>query len=377
MKKILCIIATTLISLAMSGQEHITGIREEFEARRQRMRSNHDNNVARMRAEHEAFVNRIRAMWGEQKPAESTAKEWVEYSDDESRRSQVDFENGKVAIEVIADPDENQESIDRKLKQTVEDLLDSKGKTLDFPSEVIPRKDVTEEPIMEGQLDLSKYEDPDMTVSESIVDKEKKDVRVVDTEDGKKHIISIHLELIEDHIPKRAERFKGLIRKHSKKLGVNEPLIYAIMEQESAFNPMAKSSADAYGLMQIIPKYGGLDANMYIHNRNKIPEPEELYVPDFNIELGTGYLKKQMEVYFSGVTDLNCRMLCAIAAYNTGQNNVYYTFTGKRVVDGAFKEINKHSYDQLYDHLKRYLPHSETRDYIQKVTSKMQKYIKK
>ena len=83
-----------------------------------------------------------------------------------------------------------------------------------------------------------------------------------------------------------------------------------------------------------------------------------------------------MDVYFSGVSDLRCRMLCAIAAYNTGQGNVYYAFTGKRKAEGAFREINKYSYEQLYRHLKSRLPHAETRDYIQKVTEKIKKYSK-
>lgn len=376
MKNKLCTIATILISLTASGQEQFTSVRDEFEANRTKMRSNHEKNVARMRSEHDAFVKRIRALWGEVHPAESTAKEWVEYSDDESQRSKVDFEKGNVTIEVIADPDEDAESINRKLEQAVEDLLASKGKTLDFPSEVMPRKEVTEEPVMDGQLDLSPYEDTGMTVPESIVSKKKKEIKSVDTAEGKKHIISIHMELVEDHIPKRAERFKEIIRKHSTRFDVKEPLIYAIMEQESAFNPMAKSHANAYGLMQLVPSSGGLDANRYVYNRNVEPTPEELFIPDFNIELGTGYLKKQMNVYFKGVIDPQCRILCAIAAYNTGQNNVYYTFTGKRKIDGAFKEINRYNYEQLYEHLKHNLPHYETRDYIEKVITKMQKYIR-
>lgn len=84
-----------------------------------------------------------------------------------------------------------------------------------------------------------------------------------------------------------------------------------------------------------------------------------------------------MTVYFKGVNDPRCRMLCAIAAYNTGQGNVYYALTGKRTMSNAVKKVNTMTYDQLYTYLKRNLPHSETRDYIEKVTSRMQKYIKK
>ena len=82
-----------------------------------------------------------------------------------------------------------------------------------------------------------------------------------------------------------------------------------------------------------------------------------------------------MAVYFRGVRDRKALMLCAIAAYNTGQNNVYYAFTGKRNPAGVPEIVNAMTYEQLFEYMKYHLHHPETRDYIQKVTSKMQKYI--
>jgi membrane-bound lytic murein transglycosylase C len=182
------------------------------------------------------------------------------------------------------------------------------------------------------------------------------------------------MKLVEDHIPKRAEGFKEFVSKHASTHGIDQPLVYAVIEQESAFNPMARSSAGAYGLMQIIPSSGGRDANGYVNNRDVSPSPSELYDPNFNIQLGVGYLKKQMRVYFKGIRDKSSAMLCAIAAYNTGQGNVYYALTGKKSSSGVADKVNSMSYNELYDYLKAKLPHAETRDYIQKVTSKMQKY---
>lgn len=334
--------------------------------------SDYENIERKVLEEYEAYCKAVMGKWGDLEMVESTQKDWVEYSEDESSRSIVDFENGKVTVEVLTDPGESEEEVNRQLEKAIGDLLSSKGKAPNFDSELLPQQNVTEDPVLDGQIDLAKYQNN----PKNIVKEEKKGTKTVSTEEGKKNIVSIQFELVEDHIPKRAEKFKDMIAKHSKRFDITEPLIYAIIEQESSFNPMARSSAGAYGLMQIVPSSGGLDANRYVHNRNKVPTSEELYRPDFNIELGTGYLKKQMNVYFSGVTDLRCRMLCAIAAYNTGQGNVYYAFTGKRKAEGAFKEINRYSYEQLYEHLKRMLPHAETRDYIQKVTAKMAKYSK-
>lgn len=386
MKKILILILSVAIPIAASAQSHTNRIESRAERRmkeildkarteQDRVMDDYERKSRMIMEEYKAYCHKIMKKWGDSEIVESTKKDWVEYSKDESSRSIVDFEEGKVTVEVLTEPSDDEDSINQKLEKAIGDLLASKGKTPGFDSEILPQEDISDKPILEEQIDLGKYqEDPQETIPEAIIKKEKKEKKTVDTEEGRKEVVSIQLELVEDHIPKRAERFKDMIHKYSARFGVNEPLIYAIMEQESYFNPMAKSHAGAYGLMQIVPSSGGLDANRHVHNRNEKPTPKQLYVPDFNIELGTGYLDKQMRVYFKGVNDPRCRMLCAIAAYNTGQGNVYYAFTGKRKSEGAIKEINKYSYDSLYEHLKAHLPHAETRDYIQKVTSKMEKY---
>ena len=383
MKKLYLILFLIIASLASHAQTYQNSITARAEKRMRQIKDRAKAKQARILAEYDEFCRKVMTEWGDKEMIESTRKEWVEYSNDQRRRSIVDFENGKVTVEIIADPEEDEADIDSSLEKAVEDLLSSKGKTIEYESVYIPQDDVTESPIMDGQINLEKYiGEPDEKASkeeiaEQIVRKEKKERRDVDTDEGRKTIVSIELELVEDHIPKRAERFKGMIRKHSGRFNVNEPLIYALIEQESYFNPMAKSSANAYGLMQLGPESGGRDAYHHIYKKDIIPTPEYLYDPDNNIELGTGYLHKQMSVYFKEVNDPRCRMLCAIAAYNTGQGNVYYALTGKRTMSNAVKKINTMTYDQLYTYLKRNLPHSETRDYIEKVTSRMQKYIKK
>lgn len=383
MKKLYLILFLVIASLASHAQTYQNSITARAEKRMRQIKDRAKAKQARILAEYDEFCRKVMTEWGDKEMIESTRKEWVEYSNDQRRRSIVDFENGKVTVEIIADPEEDEAYIDSSLEKAVEDLLSSKGKTIEYESVYIPQDDVTQTPILDEQIDLDKYgaisdeKASKEEIAEQIVREEKKERRDVDTDEGRKTIVSIELELVEDHIPKRAERFKGMIRKHSGRFNVNEPLIYALIEQESYFNPMAKSSANAYGLMQLVPESGGRDAYHHIYKKDIIPTPEYLYDPDNNIELGTGYLHKQMSVYFKEVNDPRCRMLCAIAAYNTGQGNVYYALTGKRTMSNAVKKINTMTYDQLYTYLKRNLPHSETRDYIEKVTSRMQKYIKK
>lgn len=60
-------------------------------------------------------------------------------------------------------------------------------------------------------------------------------------------------------------------------------LIYAIMRQESAFNPRARSHAEAYGLMQLLPNVASRLASRF---KTEYQGPESLYEPKIVIPLG-------------------------------------------------------------------------------------------
>ncbi|MBU4102089.1 MAG: DUF3393 domain-containing protein, partial [Proteobacteria bacterium] len=64
----------------------------------------------------EEFQREVKAMWGDF--VASTKKDWVEYSEDKTGRSCVDFEAGEVLVEVVipkAEVDRDPDSLDKKL----------------------------------------------------------------------------------------------------------------------------------------------------------------------------------------------------------------------------------------------------------------------
>ena len=410
-----------------------------------------------LREEYREYIEKIQAEWGDETAVESSQKVWVEYSDDDSFRTIVDFETGKVEVEILSDPSDSQQQREEKIRQALENLLSSRGRSVGYNSKVAEDEPITKNPILEGMLDLSAYgidsdaypvqgggvsapidrskfnldkgkslsinrgsagraseqgsmaamaekkrqeelrrqEEQKKADAEGsangnagnnkltiknivnlIADKAKPEKETVKTSNGTKDILKIELQLVENHIPKRAEQFKELVKANSAKFTVDQPLIFAIMEQESAFNPAAKSHVPAYGLMQLVPKSGGRDAYRYVHKQDVIPSANFLFDPFNNVELGTGYLRLLMTTSFAKVKDSRCRMLCAIAAYNTGAGNVSRALIGSTNVSKAIDKINSMTFDQLFSYLRSNLPHAETRDYIHKVTSKMEKYMK-
>ena len=138
--------------------------------------------------------------------------------------------------------------------------------------------------------------------------------------------------------------YRESVERLSKERGLDPYLAWAIMRRESAFKPEVFSSADARGLMQLIPPTARAIAQLL---KIEEPQPDELYSPEANIGLGTWYLSALMQ-RFSHPT------LCA-AAYNAGPTPVakWATQRAGLPLDMWVEEI----------------PYKETRGYVKQVTA--------
>ncbi len=134
-------------------------------------------------------------------------------------------------------------------------------------------------------------------------------------------------------------------------------LAHAITLQESRFEPTATSHAGAQGLMQLMPETArrmSRDLRLNYH-RSKL-----IYDPEYNVQLGSGYLKHLLNVYDN-------TPILAIAAYNAGPGNVrkwLRTYGDPR----EFKSV-----EEVIDWMEM-IPFSETRNYVQRVIENMQLY---
>ena len=108
------------------------------------------------------------------------------------------------------------------------------------------------------------------------------------------------------------QNYFQLIQSSSQKVGIPVELPLGIIRQESAFNPRARSSADAMGLMQLLPGVAQVIAQKHNHTYNQF---EDLYEPSINVPLGTQLLKNLLN-RFDG------QYILAIASYNASQDAV-------------------------------------------------------
>lgn len=88
--------------------------------------------------------------------------------------------------------------------------------------------------------------------------------------------------------------------------------VAGLIRQETVFNPRAHSPASAYGLMQLLVPTGRLTAKKYGVDRTITAD--SLYDPRLNIQLGTAYLKDQIDKFG--------RIEYVAAAYNAGPMRV-------------------------------------------------------
>ena len=104
------------------------------------------------------------------------------------------------------------------------------------------------------------------------------------------------------------EKYSIYIEKYCSEYNVDKNLVYAIIKQESNFEPEVNSSKGAKGLMQLMDNTANYIAEQLDYAEFNVFEPET------NINLGIKYLSYLIEKYDN--------QNLAIVAYNAGEGNV-------------------------------------------------------
>lgn len=120
-------------------------------------------------------------------------------------------------------------------------------------------------------------------------------------------------------------------------------LVASLIRQESEFNPLAVSRANAVGLMQLLPKTGKVVAHQ---EELRHYSPTQLFTPTVNLQLGTRYFRGMVDKFGGSFEH-------ALAAYNAGSDRVEeWMGQGKYRDAPEFVES---------------IPFTETREYVQAI----------
>ncbi|WP_236783674.1 lytic transglycosylase domain-containing protein [Azospirillum humicireducens] len=130
---------------------------------------------------------------------------------------------------------------------------------------------------------------------------------------------------------------------------VDRALVFAVMRQESRFDPRLVSSAGATGLMQILPSTAQHVRERHADIGSEDANRDALFDPSRNMELGQRYLTELL-----GMPEIDGNLFLAAAAYNAGPG----TLARWR------RELSDITDPLLFIES---LPFGETRDYVEKV----------
>ena len=145
-------------------------------------------------------------------------------------------------------------------------------------------------------------------------------------------------------------KYEDIVERYASEYNVPEYVIYAVINTESEFDPNAKSSAGAFGLMQMMPStlnYLASDSHL-----DEDIEFEALSDPDVSIRYGTYYLRYLFDKFH--------KWSVVFAAYNAGEGRVS-------------EWLDEPKYSEDGETLKK-IPIRETRNYVKKVNKAIDYY---
>jgi membrane-bound lytic murein transglycosylase C len=308
----------------------------------------------------ERMVAEINRIWLDS--LTSTKKEWVDYSDQYSTRSYVNFEKGDMVLATMVKTSESRisELSKERIRKQLAKVLSSNN-----PS----GRDILAGQIADNRGKPVTKQTLDRYLNREVFPRLQREPQPVVGKDGvSRYKLSVPIKMVPNHTMVRARPYIPEVKRQAQRFRLRPELVMAVIHTESYFDPMARSHVPAYGLMQLVPIYGGRDAYQYVYGRDRVLPANYLYQPANNIELGAAYLNLLIYKHFVAETNPVKNLYLSVCGYNWGptsiQRKIIRRYPTQSMAPG-----------QLYQVLRQRTPR-ETSDYLQRVTQRMGMYQK-
>lgn len=335
---------------------------------------------------------RIRQQWPD--PEVSSQSRWVTYTHQYATRKVVDFERNQVEISIDGIYAGSRLDFAAMSKAVQAELADTLGTSLQQALDHDPVQQVVNlaiagvqpkpletgmELVLKELFVMARPTESDVQAKAAALMRNAS-IRyqvlsasvAVPVKTGKK--LTWVVPLPDNRIRKKAQEYRGWVKGYAERFALAEDVVLALIHTESHFNPLARSHAPAFGLMQIVPTTAGRDAAVKLGREPQTLTAEFLYDPRHNIEVGTAYLSVIYYEYLKDIKDPASRLYCALAAYNAGASSVALAFVDRPSFQDAVQVINQMTAEQVLERLVKAGPNAEVRQYVEKVLMRRKYY---
>lgn len=324
------------------------------------------------------YRKRLQEYWPD--PRLSSKMRWVSYTPDNKSRTIIDFSEREIILETVS-PNRQKayNDLHSALRRVItidtrrayeNDPLQKQLARIRRPASMVNQL-LTEETILRDVLFGNSPTDQEIdTYITTNLNQET--ITPVDGERSSKyHHYQVHIPLPEDIIQRYSLLYRDTVAKASQTYKLPAPLIFAIIQTKSSYNPFSTTYLTAYGLMSISPLPMGEESYAFIHGERKIPTTQYLYDSRDNIELGTAYLHLLYYRHLKDIVDKNSRLYCTIVAYEAGVENLAQAFLQDGDIDTAIAKINTLGSKEVYRYLQENLRHDAAKHFLQDVIKNM------
>ncbi|QUM79120.1 DUF3393 domain-containing protein [Moritella sp. 5] len=341
---------------ASQALERLSYQQSDYRAKTER--TDEKDNTA-LRTLKDNYRQQVIELWGDTKHSFSTNYRYIKYTNNYHSRSIIDFQQGRVRVETLAQPNSQQ-----YLKQAIEYTLlaPEHPKYTDFYtsySSEIKGKPFLYLQVKDNEGRSIKWHWRASHYANYLIKHKRKQITI-----NGRSVDAVTFTLTANHIRVRMQRYQAQIKQSAQHYGIDSNIVTAMIQVDSLFNPYALNRNGRIGLMQISSSIG----RDVFHQQKKYPfkpQPNWLFNNNNNLDIGISYLNLLDKQYLKNISNPKSRYYATLASYIAGPKNMLQTFSKNK--NEALSIINGLSSYEVYQSFTNAQSRAEIKNYVYEV----------